>query len=68
MLLLDKLRSDVVKGEDGMKLISSFLGGLPVGIRYTKFWKNVLKFSKRKARYYEISFSLLLFIFMIALL
>ena len=62
MLLLDKLRSDVVKGEDGMKLmISSFLGGLPVEIRYTKFWKNVLKLSKRKARYYEILFSLLLF-------
>ena len=59
MLLLDKLRSDVVKGEDGMKLmISSFLGGLPVEIRYTEFWKNVLKLSNRKTRYYEISFSL----------
>ena len=59
MLLLDKLRSDVVKGEDGMKLmISSFLGGLPVEIRYNEFWKNVLKLSNRKTRYYEISFSL----------
>ena len=64
MLLLDKLRSDVVKGEDGMKLmISSFLGSLPVEIKHTKFWKNVLKLSNRKTRYYEkykMSFPLLL--------
>lgn len=52
MLLLDKLRSDVLKGEDGMKLIiSSFLGGLPVETRYIKFWKNALKLSNRKTRY-----------------
>ena len=51
-----------------MKLmISSFLGGLPVEIKHTKFWKNVLKLSNRKTRYYEstmksvkLSFPLLL--------
>lgn len=52
MLLLDKLKSDVLKGADGMKLmISSFLGALPVETRYAKFWRNALKLSNRKSRY-----------------
>ena len=55
MFLLDKLKSDVLKGADGMKLMtSSFPGALPIEIKYIKFWKNALKLSNRKARYLHI--------------
>ena len=50
MLLLDKVRSDVMKGADGM-MVTSFLGGLPVEVRYRKFWQNALKLSNNKTRY-----------------
>ena len=52
MILLDKLKSDVLREVDGMKLmLSSFLGALPIETRYSKFWKNALKLSNRKTRY-----------------
>ena len=39
-----------MKGADGM-MVTSFLGGLPVEVRYSNFWKNALKLLTKKARY-----------------